>query len=118
LLGNGANRVALLVEVSSHALAVSTHAACYIDTVIRVTDGAEALRDRRSLLGEALVLVASGCHCLLDRPEAGGLLWGAARTTLCRLVGGVVAGIVPPRARRFRLGDRLLRRPLFDPERS
>ena len=61
LLGNGADRVDVALDIPGNELAVATHAALQVDKVVGVADGADALGDLLALPGEALVLVASGC---------------------------------------------------------
>ena len=45
LLGNGADRVDVLLDIPGNELAVATHAALQVDKVVGVADGADALGD-------------------------------------------------------------------------
>jgi hypothetical protein len=66
LLGNGTNRIDVLLDIPSDEFAVATHPALQVDKVVRVANGANALGDRLALPGEALVFVASHFHVPLD----------------------------------------------------
>src|SRR5437899_4010123 len=80
VLRHAANRVHLCVDICRNALAVSPHAALYIDTVVGLADGTDALSDLFSLRAEALVLEARRLRFLFELLQAGGGLWGATRT--------------------------------------
>ena len=82
--------------------------------MVGVADGANALRGLLALPGETLVLVVRCCHILGSLLQAWRRLWRAAWTTLCRLAIGVVAALVHPLERLFRLRHGLSRSPLFD----
>ena len=81
--------------------------------MVGVTDSADALGDRLALPGEALVLVASRCHVLLNLLQARCHLSRAARAARCRLVVGVVGRLLHLREQLFRLGGSLGGSPLF-----
>ena len=104
VLGDGADRVEVALDIPGNALAVAPHTALQVDTVGGVADGAEALGDRLALSGEALGLVASRFHVLRHLLQARCRLWGTTWTTLCRLAVGVVEGLLHLRERLFRLG--------------
>ena len=96
VLGNGADRVDVLLDIRRNELAVATHAALQVDKVVGVADGADALGDLLALRAEALVLLASRLPPPV-RPAPGlRRLWGAAWAALCRRVVGVVAGALAP----------------------
>jgi hypothetical protein len=118
LLGNRVDRVDVLLDIPRNELAVATHAALHVNKVVGVADGAHAWRDLLALCAEALVLVACCVHLLFDLLQARGSLRGTARATLGQLVVSPVEVLVHPRARLFRLGDRLVGRPLFNGHRS
>jgi len=113
LLGDGADRVDVALDIPGHERAVATHTALQVDTVGGVADGAEALGDRLALSGEALVLVASRFHVLRNLLQARCRLWGTTWTTLCRLAVGVVEGLLHLLERLFRRGGGLCGSPLF-----
>src|SRR2546423_5988756 len=84
VLGNGANRVDLLLDITGNQFAVATYPSLQVDKVVGVADGAYALGDRLALPGEALVLVASGFHVLRNLLQARCRLWGTTWTTFFR----------------------------------
>ena len=107
LLGNGADRVDVLLDITGNELAVATHAALQVDKVVGVANGADALGDlsraaRRGAGARGERLSTSCCDLLQARCR----LWGTARTTLCRLVVGVVEVLLHPLERLFRLARR------------
>ena len=51
LLGNGADRVDVVLDIPRNELAVATHAALQVDKVVGVADGADALGDLLALPG-------------------------------------------------------------------
>src|SRR6266571_5456335 len=108
VLGNGADGVDVLLEVPGKEFAVAAYAALQVDKVVGVADGADALRDRLALRGEALVFLASRVHFLLHLRQARCPLWGATWAGLLRLLVGVEQVLVHPLARFFRLGGRSL----------
>jgi hypothetical protein len=70
VLGNRTDCVNVLVEITSDELAVTTHATLHIDKVVGMANGADALGDRLSLPGEALMLLASRFHLLCNLLQA------------------------------------------------
>ena len=113
MLGDGADRVDVPLDITSNELAVATYAALQVDKVVGVADGADALGDLLALSSEALVLVASGFHVLRHLLQARCHLWGAARGAMGRRVMGVGEALVHPLERLFRLRGRFGRGPLF-----
>ena len=85
LLGNGANRVDVLLDISGNELAVATHTTIEVDKVVCMADGTDALRDLFALPGEALVLLTRSVHGLRSLLRTHGRLWGATGTVLWRL---------------------------------
>jgi len=81
LLGNGANGVDVLLDITGYERAAATHASFQVDKVVRATDGAKALGDRLALATEALVLVTRCFHDLLDLRQTRCPLWGTPRST-------------------------------------
>jgi len=112
LLGHGAERIDVALDIPGNALPVATHAALHVDTVGGVTKGAEALGDHLALPNEALVLVARGCHILRHLLQTRCRLWRTTWTTLCRRAGGVVEVLLPPLERLFGLRHGLCSSPL------
>ncbi len=108
----------LLLDIPSNELAIATHAALQVHKVIRVADGADALEDLLALCAEALVLLASSFHVLLDLLQPRHPLWEATWTALCRRVVGVVKVFAHVREPLCRLGDDLGGSPLFEGHRS
>src|SRR5207249_1746029 len=85
---NGANCVNLLLDISRNELPIPTHTSFHIDTMVRMADSADTLRDLLSLLADALVarqLLASHFSFLLELLQACGVLWRAPRTAFVRL---------------------------------
>jgi hypothetical protein len=68
LLGKGADRGDVALDITGNALAIAPHTALHIDAVVGMADGAKAPGDLLALPGEALVLVAS--HFLMAVPAA------------------------------------------------
>jgi len=66
LLGHGAERVDVPLDITGNELPVPTPPALQGDKVVGVANAADALGDLRALRGEAVVLVASGFHVLLS----------------------------------------------------
>src|SRR5712692_4373826 len=60
VVGHGTSLLDVLMDSSGNALAVSTHPALQIDTMVVVADGTDAMCDVRALLGQALVFT-TGC---------------------------------------------------------
>src|SRR5262249_12162849 len=117
LLGNGADRGEVLLDITGDELAVATHAALQVHKVVGVANGTNALGDLLTLPGETLVLVARGFHALRYLFQPWNRLWRAAWTTLGRLAIGVVAALVHPLERLFSLRHGLGRSSLFDGQR-
>src|SRR6266542_1844487 len=117
LLGNGADRLDMLLDIPSYQLAVATDPTLQVDKVVGVTDGANTLPDLLALPGKAAVLLTCCVHGLLDLLQTRYPLWGAARATLCCLVVGVVEVLMHPLARLFRLRGSLGSGPLFGGQR-
>jgi hypothetical protein len=113
LLGNGADRVDVPLDIPGNELTIATHATLQVDKVVRVADSANALGDLRALLGEALVLVASGFDFLRNLLDTRCHLWGAPWTPLCWLVVGTATVLWHTLERLFRLNDCLLGSSLF-----
>src|SRR5438874_5178827 len=112
VLSHAANRVHLCVDICRNELAVSPHAALYIDKVVGLADGPDALRDLLSLRAEALVLEARRVRFLCERLQACGG-WGGA--TWAALVRGVAHALRLPLSLLkplVRLGGHLCSRPL------
>ena len=65
LLGNGADRVEVVLDIPGNKLAIATDTALQINKVVGMADGTDALSDRFALAREALMLVARGFHGLL-----------------------------------------------------
>jgi hypothetical protein len=65
LLGDGAQCVDLRLDVTRNQLPVTTATAIQVDDVVRVTNGANALANLRSLPGETLLRLARCLHLLL-----------------------------------------------------
>jgi hypothetical protein len=65
VLGNGAERVAVRVDITGNELAMATYAPLPIDKVLSVAHSPYALGDLLVLLGAAVVLLASGLDFLL-----------------------------------------------------
>ena len=57
LLGNGADRVDVALDIPGNEFPIATHAARQVDKVVGVADGTDTLGDRLTLLGEALVFI-------------------------------------------------------------
>ena len=85
VLGNGAHRVNLLLDISRNELPISTHTSLQIDKVVRMADSADTLSDLLALLADALVLLASHFSFLRELLQACGVLWRAPRTAFLRL---------------------------------
>jgi hypothetical protein len=113
LLGNGANRVDVLLDISGNELAVATHATIEVDKVVGMADGTDALGDLCALPGEALVLLTRGFHGLRSLLHTHGRLWGATGTALWRLAIDVGQERLPTVERLFSLDNGLVSRPLF-----
>ena len=60
LLGNGAEHVDVPLDITGNEFPVPTHPALQVDKVVGMANGADALGDLLALLGEAVMLVASG----------------------------------------------------------
>jgi hypothetical protein len=117
LLGNGADRVDVTLDIADNELAVATHATLQIHKVAGVADSSDALDDGLALPGEVLVLVASRFHGLLHLRQACDWLWGPPWTTLDRRAVGVVEVFVHPLERLFSLRHGLGGSSLFDGQR-
>jgi hypothetical protein len=64
LLGHGADRGDVLLDLTGDEFAVATHAALQVHKVVGVAHGPHALADLLPHLRQAVVLLASGCHLL------------------------------------------------------
>jgi hypothetical protein len=113
LLGNGANRVDVLLDISGNELAVATHTTIEVDKVVGMTDGTDALRDLCALPGEVLVLLTRGFHGLRSLLQTHGRLWGTTGTALWRLAIDVGQERLLTVERLFSMDNGLVRRPLF-----
>jgi hypothetical protein len=114
VLGNGADRVDVALDIPDNELPIATHAALHVHKVVGVANGADALGDLFALPGEPLVLVACGLDILGHLLQARCRLWGAAWATLVRLAGGVVDTFLHQGERLCRLHNDLCGSPLFD----
>jgi len=65
-LRNGANPINLRLDIRGNELAVSPHAAFYIDKVVGLADSADALGDLLSLRADALKLLVCRLRFLFD----------------------------------------------------
>ena len=70
LLGKGAKRGDVLLDIPRHERAVATHAALQVNPAVGGAKGAHARRDLLALGAEALGLVARRCHLWRHRREA------------------------------------------------
>src|SRR5882724_951462 len=86
VLGKGTSLLDVLLEISGNELAVSTHPALQIDTMVVVADGTDAIGDLLAWLGQALVCTTGCFERLCGLLQAHGRLWGAAWTALFGLV--------------------------------
>lgn len=118
LLGTRAKSISLGLDIPGSERAVAPYPSLQVDTVGGVTDGAATGGDLLTLPREALVLVVSGFHVLLDLLEARCHLCGATRATLGRLAVGGGAGLWDPLEHLVRFRGRLCGRPLFDSQRG
>ena len=84
LLGNGADRVDVLLDITSYELAVAPHTSLQVDKVVRVADGAKALGDLLALLREALICLASYFHLLCGLRKTQCHLARAGRDHACQ----------------------------------
>src|SRR5215813_10304144 len=66
------------MDIPGNELTIAAYAPLQIHKVVGVAYGTYALGHLLALLGETLVLLASGCDLLLDLLQTGGRLWGAA----------------------------------------
>jgi hypothetical protein len=114
LLGNGADRIDMLLDIPGHELAVSAAPSLQVNTVVSVTNGADALGDRLALPSETLVLLARGFHVLGNLLQARCRFGGTPWTTLFTRAAGVVTVLLHPLERLFGLRDGLGGRSLFD----
>src|SRR5262245_5881107 len=85
LLGDGANRVNLLLHVARNQLVVATDAVLQINKVVRVADRPHALADLLPHWRQALVLLASGFALLHRLRHTWECLWGTTRAASCGL---------------------------------
>src|SRR2546421_8552146 len=84
MLGNGADRVDVALDIPGNELAVAPYAALHVDKVVGVADGPDTLGDQLALPSEALVFVARGGHVLRHLLQARCRLGRATWITLCR----------------------------------
>src|SRR5215510_11140918 len=82
LLGHGADRGDVLLDITGDELAVATHAALQVHKVVGVANGPNALADLLPQLCQALVLLASGFHLLHGLLRAWCHFWGTARAAV------------------------------------
>jgi hypothetical protein len=75
LLGDGADRVDLVLDIADNQLPVATDPAIQVHAMVRLANGANTLANRLSRWREALALLASHCHLLFSL----GQTWGALR---------------------------------------
>ena len=113
MLRNGANGIHLRLDICRNELAVSTHAALYIDKVVGMADGTDALGDLLALRADALKLLARRLRFLCELLQACGGLWGAARAALFRRVARALQLLLSLLKPLLRLGGRLRSRPLL-----
>src|SRR5919109_2589887 len=113
LLGNGADRVDVALDIPSNEFAVATHTALQVHKVVGLAEGANALGDRLALAGKALVFLASAFHVLRHLLQARRRLWGTTWPTLCRLAVGVIEALMHALERLFGLRNRFCGCPLF-----
>ena len=85
LLGHGADRVDVLLTITSYKLAVAPHTSLQVDKGVRVADGAKALGVLLALPREALPRLARDFHLLRGLRETRGDLGRAAETSLPRV---------------------------------
>ena len=83
LMGNGADRVDVLLDIARNQLAVATHTSLQVDKVVRVADGANALGDCSRCSREALMLLASSFHLPAGPAPDSGPPWGDDRAARC-----------------------------------
>ena len=74
LLGNGADRVDVRLDITGDKLAVATHAALQIHKVVGTADATDARLDLFTVLSEALVLTTGRFERLLGVLQAHGFL--------------------------------------------
>src|SRR5215831_864539 len=79
LLGHGADRGDVLLDLTSDELAVAPHAALQVHKVVGVANGPNALADLLPHVRQALVLLASRFHLLHGVLQARYHFWGTAR---------------------------------------
>ena len=110
---NGANPINLRLDISGNEFAVSTHATLYIDKVVGLTDGADALGNLLALRTNALTLLVGRVRFLCELLQAcGGLGW-AARSPIFRRVASALKLFLSMLKPLLRLGGRLCSRPLL-----
>jgi hypothetical protein len=105
LLGKGADRVALGVEISGNALAIAPPPALQVHKVIRGADGAYPLGDRLALPGEAVVCLTSRADVLLHLGQLRCRLCGTTWTTFFTRAGGALETRLDLAERFFRLHE-------------
>ena len=86
LLGHGANRIDLSLNVSGNESAVSTHATLEIDKMVVVANATDMLLDLLALPSKPLVFPTGRLKGLFGLPQAHGVLCGPARSALFGLV--------------------------------
>lgn len=85
LLGHGADRVNVLLAITSYKLAVAPHTWLQVDKGVRVAGGAKALSALFALSREALPRLARDFHLLRGRRKTRGYLGRVAETSLPRV---------------------------------
>ena len=86
VLGDHTNLLDVRVDISGNELAVATHTALEIDTMVIVPDATDALANVLALLSEALMLTTGGFECLRGVLQAHRGFGGPARPALFGLV--------------------------------
>jgi len=118
VLGNGAHRVNLRLDICGNELPIATHAALQIDKVVRMADSTDTLSDLLALCAEALGLLASHFSVPLELLQAGGSLSGATRLPFCRRVARALRLALYLLEPLLSLGGRLRSRPLLHGQRA
>ena len=113
MLGNGAHRVNLRLDIGRNELPIAAHASLQIDQVVRMADSVEALGALLALGAEALELLARGLRFAFGLLSARRLRWVVSRPLRLRLIARTLQralGLIEPL---LRGGGRLDRRPLL-----